>query len=93
MTLNETVDILKGLKLNGMAESYNEMMNLPINMRPSLEQAMSRMIEAEKCHRSNALTAKLLKASHLRYTAYMEDIECSTARNLTRAMLDEIADC
>ena len=93
MTLNETLDILKGLKLNGMAESYNEMMNLPINMRPSLEQAMSRMIEAEKCHRSNALTAKLLKASHLRYTAYMEDIECSTARNLTRAMLDEIADC
>ena len=37
MTLNETLDILKGLKLNGMAESYNEMMNLPINMRPSLE--------------------------------------------------------
>ena len=48
MTLNETVDMLKSLKLNGMAESYNEMMNLPINMRPSLEQAMARMIEAEK---------------------------------------------
>ena len=47
MTLNETVDMLKSLKLNGMAESYNEMMNLPINMRPSLEQAMARMIEAE----------------------------------------------
>ena len=76
-----------------MAEPYNEMMNLPINMRPSLEQAMARMIEAEKCHRSNALTAKLLNASHLRYTAHMEDIECSTARNLTRAMLDEVADC
>ena len=28
MTLNETVDMLKSLKLNGMAESYNEMMNL-----------------------------------------------------------------
>lgn len=40
MTLNETVDMLKSLKLNGMAESYNEMMNLPINMRPALEQAM-----------------------------------------------------
>ena len=24
MTLNETVDMLKSLKLNGMAESYNE---------------------------------------------------------------------
>ena len=46
-----------------MAEPYNEMMNLPINMRPSLEQAMARMIEAEKCHRSNALTAKLLRRS------------------------------
>ena len=40
MTLNETVVILKGLKLNGMAESYNEMMNLPINMRPSLKQKL-----------------------------------------------------
>ena len=39
MTLNETVDMLKSLKLNGMAESYNEMMNLPINMRPSLVRA------------------------------------------------------
>ena len=58
MTLNETVDMLKRLKLNGMAESYNEMMNLPINMRPSLEQAMARMIEAE-----NAIVVMRLQQS------------------------------
>lgn len=58
MTLNETVDMLKSLKLNGMAESYNEMMNLPINMRPSLEQAMDRMIEAE-----NAIVVMRLQQS------------------------------
>ena len=81
-------EMLRALKLDGMAESYSDMMNLPVQKRPTLEIAVSRMIEAENCYRNKARTEKLLKGAKLRYTAYIQDVECSIARNLTEAMLE-----
>ena len=85
--------MLRELKLNGFAESFSDLMNMPMQMRPSLDVCMARMIEAEHCHRNSARTQKLLKAAKLRYGAHIQDIECSVSRNLTPAMLSEIADC
>lgn len=93
MNTEMLVTMLKELKLNGFAESFSDLMNMPMQMRPALDVCMARMIEAEQCHRNNARTQKLLKAAKLRYGAHIEDIECSVSRNLTQAMLSEIADC
>ncbi len=87
------VTMLKDLKLNGFAESFNELMSLPLQMRPGLDVCVARMIEAEQCHRNNARTQKLLKAAKLRYGGYIEDIECSASRNLLQSDLSEIASC
>jgi len=88
-----TAEMLKNLKLYGMAEIFSDFMNLPLQNRPGLDVAVAKMIEAENCYRQKALTEKLLKASKLRYNACIEDIECSVARNLTKSTLDEVADC
>lgn len=93
MNNNMLIEMLRALKLDGMAESFSDMMKLPVQKHPSLEIAVSRMIEAENCYRNKARTEKLLKGAKLRYTAYMQDVECSIARNLTEAMLEQIADC
>ena len=43
--------------------------------------------------RDDKRTARLLKAARLRVKALIEDIICSTARNLTREQLMSVADC
>lgn len=87
------VDRLKALKLSGMAEAVSDIIKLPIQMRPSLEMALSKMLETEIRCRDDSRTARLLKASRLRYQVLVEDITCSTTRNFTREQLSFIADC
>lgn len=91
--LASIADRLKALKLNGMAEAFSDIIKLPVQMRPSLEMALSKMLETEVRHRDDSRTARLLKASKLRYQVLVEDINCSTARNFTREQLTFIADC
>lgn len=87
------VEQLKGLKLHGMAEAVDDILKLHIQMRPSLELSIEKMIEAEKRARDDYRTARLLKAAKFRFKVLIEDITCSTARNLTREQLSEVADC
>lgn len=84
---------LKSLKLPGMAEAVGDMLLLPSHLRPSLEAAVSKMIETEIASRDESRTARLLKAAKLRVKALIEDITCSTARNLTKEQLGAVADC
>lgn len=94
--MNELATIinrLKALNLNGMAEAVGDMMKLSVQMRPSLEMALSKMLETEIRHRDDSRTTRLLKASKLRYQVLVEDIICSTARNLTHEQLTSVTDC
>lgn len=93
MNIQETIDQLNALKLKGMAEAYKGMAMLPVADRPDMNLAVAKLAEAERLFREDQKTKMLLKSSHLRYHACIEDIECSTERNLTKAQLAEIADC
>lgn len=86
-------DRLKSLGLYGMAEAVEDMLKLPLQMRPSLETAINKMIETEVRSRDDKRMARLLKAAKLRVKALIEDIICSTTRNLTREQLMAVADC
>ena len=88
-----TAGILKELGLYGMADAFSSIIMLPMQRRPSLDAAVAKMAEAEQLYRKNAKAEKLLKAAKLRMKAYIEDVECSIARNLTEAELAELADC
>lgn len=93
MSIQTIVTQLKELGLEGMAESFDATMALPIQKRPSIERAVEKMIESEVCMRDRKLSERLIKAAKLRYNVYIENITCSTARNLTEAQLGELADC
>lgn len=93
MSIQTIVTQLKELGLEGMAESFDATMALPIQKRPSIERAVEKMIESEICMRDRKLSERLIKAAKLRYNVYIENITCSTARNLTEAQLGELADC
>lgn len=93
MNTEVIAEMLRSLKLKGMATSFTDLMNLPINRRPGLDVAVSKMIEAENRIRNESRTAKFLRAAKLRYPAYIEDVECSVARNQPESTLTELADC
>ena len=93
MNNEHTADLMDGLKLNGMAEEFRAIMSLPMQTRPGLEIAMAKLVDAERNYRERCRTDRYMKASKLRYTASIEDIECTIDRNLTKDMLTEIADC
>lgn len=76
-----------------MAEAFEVMMILPMQKRPGLERAVEKMVLSESCSRERQLTDRLLKAAKLRYKVFIEEITCSTERNLTQDMLAEVADC
>ncbi len=90
---SSVIDRLKALKLNGMAEALGDIMKLPVQMRPGLEMSLSKMLDTETRHRDDSCTARLLKAGKLRYQVLVEDIICSTARNLSHEQLTAVADC
>ncbi len=93
MSIQTIVTQLKELGLDGMAESFDATMTMPIQKRPSMERAVEKMIESEICIRDRKLSERLIRAAKLRYNVYIESITCSTARNLTEAQLGELADC
>ena len=81
------------LKLKGMANKMKAIIEMPCQTRPSLEIALAEMIEAELQHRKNSRTEKLLKASKLRFKTPLEEIICSTERNLSKETLCTLASC
>lgn len=90
MNLQETIIQLNELKLRGMSSSFEAMTSLPVQNRPSLEVAISKMVDAEVQDRRDRKTAMYLKISKLRYTALLEDVICGIDRNFTK---DDLADC
>ena len=66
MNLQETIIQLNELKLRGMSSSFEAMTSLPVQNRPSLEVAISKMVDAEVQDRRDRKTAMYLKISKLR---------------------------
>ncbi|MBW6464851.1 MAG: IS21-like element helper ATPase IstB [Firmicutes bacterium] len=93
MNVETTITQLEKLKLTGMANVYKAISNLPVNERPDLDQFMAQLAEAEQLDRQNKRTIMYLKTSKLRYQASLEEIHCSTERNLNKQTLLSLADC
>lgn len=90
---NASLELIRQLKLNGMATAYEGILALPINQQPDAHELLARLIDAEQQHRSVRRMNMYLKISKLRYQANIQDIECSEQRNLSKEKLAILADC
>jgi DNA replication protein DnaC len=93
MNKQATLDQLNEMKLNGMLRAYQAILSLPLHEQPSLDMAIARLTEAELLHRKSRRTELYLKLSKLRYDAILEQVHCSTARNLSKDTLLTLAEC
>ena len=88
-----TLDQFKELKLHGMAQAYEAIIQLPINQHPGAHELTAQLAEKEVLFRRERKTQMYLRLSKLRYAARLEDIACSPTRNLTKEQISQLADC
>lgn len=90
---NASLEIMRNLKLTGMADAYQATLALPINQHPEPHEMIAHLIDAEKQYRWHKRMNLYLRLSKLRYRATIQDIECSKDRNLSKEKLMFFADC
>ena len=90
---NESLTMLQQLRLDGMSNAYEAILQLPINKHPEAHELVARLVDAEKQSRSDKRMKMFLRLSKLRYASNIQDIQCSKKRNLTKEKLAILADC
>lgn len=93
MNTTATLEQLKDLKLQGMARSYEAILQLPVNQHPEGHALIGQLAEAERQNRIHYKTQLFLKLSKLRYAGSLEEISYGPQRNLTKEQILQLSDC
>lgn len=89
---NASLEIMKGLKLHGMASSYEASMKMPVNQQPEKHEMIASMLDAEQQYRDKKKMDLYIRLSKLRYRSTIHDVQCSESRNLSKTQLMSLAD-
>ena len=93
MNTENTIYELQQLKLKGMLQTYQGVLALPQQDQPGIHHFMAQLSEAEIQSRVHNRTEMYLKLSKLRYDAVLEQVQCTTDRNLSKESIAAISDC
>jgi DNA replication protein DnaC len=93
MNKQATLQLMQRIKLQGMADCYEAIIELPINKQPETHECIATLVDAEVQNRSHKRTQMLLRLSKLRYSATLQEISYSKDRNLEKAQIASLADC
>jgi hypothetical protein len=84
MNTENTIYELQQLKLKGMLQSYQQILTMPQQEQPSIHHFMAQLSGAELQSRLHSRTEMYLRMSKLRYDAVLEQVHCTSDRNLSR---------
>ena len=93
MNTENTIYELQQLKLRGMLQSYQKILSMPQQEQPGIHHFMAQLSEAEIQSRLHNRTEMYLKLSKLRYDAVLEQVHCTSDRNLSKESIAAISDC
>ena len=93
MNTENTIYELQQLKLKGMLQTYQKIISMPQQEQPGIHHFMAQLSEAEIQSRLHNRTEMYLKLSKLRYDAVLEQVHCTSDRNLSRESIAAISDC
>lgn len=92
MNATQTLQQMQQLRLQGMFFAYRSQLELPMDQQLEGHDLVAHLIQSEELNRANEKTAYYLKLAKLRMPASVDQIECSTTRNLTRQQLAVLAE-
>jgi DNA replication protein DnaC len=93
MNTQVTLQQLQKLNLQGMARSYEVILELPMHQHPPAHQLLAQLVQHEFDHKHDQRTQTYLRLSKLRYAFSLEQISCSPERNLSTDQLAQLAGC
>ena len=93
MLTNPTLEKLHALRLTGMAQAFEEQVNMPQIDSLSFEERLGLMVDREMTQRENRHLKTRLQKAKLRQTAAIEDIDYRHPRGLDRALMTKLASC
>jgi len=89
---NASLQILRQMKLEGMASAYEGILSLPVNQQPDAHELLARLADAEQQHRQHRRMQMYLRLSKMRYQTTLADIDTSETRNLSKEQLLLLSD-
>lgn len=92
MDTNQTCMQLKELKLNGMLNRYETMLEMPIHQQPEAHTMMAMLAEAELSQRTAQRTQLYIRMAKLRYSTHLEQVNCKPERGITAEQLMMLGD-
>jgi len=90
---NASLETMRQMRLQGMADAYQAVLELPIDQHPDAHQILAQIIDAEQQHRTLNRMNMYLRLSKLRYPATIPDIAYNSDRNLSKEKMLLLADC
>jgi DNA replication protein DnaC len=93
MNHQSTLEMMRTLRLIGMANRYQSIIDLPLHQQPDASIILAQLIEAEDLYRNNRKTTTAIRNARFRYQANLIDVTCSSERNLSKETLASLADC
>jgi DNA replication protein DnaC len=93
MNHQNTLETMRNLRFNGMADCYQAILSMPIHQHPDPDILLAQLIEAEHLYRSHRKTETAIKTAKFRYQASINDVLCGAERNLSKETLSFLADC
>lgn len=92
MNTTQTLEQMQQLRLAGMHHAYRSQLELPMDQQLEGHDLIAHLLQSEELNRQNEKTAYYLKLAKLRLPATLEQIECSTTRNLMKQQLAVLAE-
>jgi DNA replication protein DnaC len=93
MLMQQTMEYLYAMKLNGMAEGLKEQMSQPLTAELSFEERFALLVDRQWTHKEDRKMKRLLENAKLKINACIEDIDFKTPRGLDRSVILRLADC
>lgn len=93
MLSEPTLEKLYALKLNGMAQAWDEQRQQPHSADLSFDDRLGLLVERQWIWKENRALATRLQYAGLKQSACLEDVDFRHPRGLKRAVVDQLASC
>jgi DNA replication protein DnaC len=93
MLIHPIIDKLRALRLNAMAHTLEEQMQMPEIESLSFEERLGLMVDREVSDRENRRLTTRLKKARLRQHACIEDIDFRHPRGLDKSLMAKLFSC
>jgi len=91
--IQQTLDSLYAMKLNGMADGFKDQMNQPNIRDLSFEERFSLLVDRQVTYQDERKMKRLLLNARLKINACIEDIDYKTPRGIDKSVILRLASC